>query len=82
MSFSLADQVHEILNEIICPFERGAGLRERRQILLFDLIQALLVTDKQPDGGAGGKRVETIGIEGSLHVGLLERFDMAIDGPL
>jgi hypothetical protein len=68
-----------ILNEIICPFERWAGLAERRQILLFDFIQALGVTNKQPDGGAGCKRVETIGIECSLNARLLERFSMAID---
>ena len=63
-----------ILNEIIGPFEGWAGLAERRQILLFDLIQAPGITDKQPDGGAGCKRVETVGMERSLNAGLLERF--------
>ena len=82
MSFSLADHLHEILNEIICSFEGWAGLTERRQILVFDLVQALGVTDKQPDGGASSKRVETVGIERSLNARLLERFNMAIDGTL
>src|SRR5438105_12730115 len=63
-----------ILNEIICPFESWAGLAERCQILLFDLIQALLVTNKQPDGGAGCQRVETIGIERSLNTRLSDAF--------
>src|SRR5713226_9079614 len=81
MSFSFADHLHEILNEIICPFEGWAGLAERRQILLFDLVQAVGVSDKQPDSGAGGKRVETVGIEGSLNARLFERFQMAIDRP-
>jgi hypothetical protein len=74
MSFSLASHLHEFLNEIICAFEGWAGLTEHRQILLFDLIQAPGGTDKQPDGGAGCKRVETIGMERSLDAGLLERF--------
>ena len=60
---------------------RWAGLAECRQILLFDLIQALFVTDKQPDGSAGGKLAETIGVERSLNARLLERFNMAIDRP-
>jgi hypothetical protein len=63
-----------ILNKIICPFERWAGLAERRQILLFDLIPALLVTDKQPDRSAGCKRVEAIGIERSLNARLSDAF--------
>ena len=70
-----------ILNEIIGPFERWAGLAERRQILLFDFVQALLVTDKQPDGSAGSKLAETSGMKRSLNTGLLERFNMAIDRP-
>lgn len=57
MPFSLANHLHEILNNIICPFKGWAGLAERGQILLFDLIQTLLVADKQPDGGISGKLV-------------------------
>lgn len=70
-----------ILNEIICPFEGWAGLAECRQILLFDLVQALLVADKQPDSGASCKGVETIEIERSPNARLFERFNMAIDRP-
>ena len=69
-----------ILNEIIGPFERRAGLAERYQILLFDLIQVFGLKDKQPDGSAGSKFVEAIGVERSLNRSLLECFNMAIDG--
>jgi hypothetical protein len=70
-----------ILNEIRGPFEGWAGLTECRQILLFDFVQTLGVTHKQPDGGAGWKRVETIGVERSLHVRRVTRFSLALDRP-
>ena len=68
-----------ILNEIICPFEGWARLAEGGQILPLEVVQALLVTDKQPDGGGGRKRMEPVGVESSLNAGLLEGFNMAID---
>ena len=79
MSFFLADHLHEIGNQIIGPFERWAGLAEGGQILLFNLVQTLLVADKQPDGSVGSKLAEAIRIEGSLNMSLLEGLDMAID---
>ena len=82
MSFSLADHLHEILHEIIGAFERWARLAEHSQILLFNLIQPLLVPDKQPDGRASGKRVETATMERRLKTGRLEGFNMAIDRAL
>src|SRR6266567_4043199 len=45
------------------------------------VVQALGVADKQPDGGARCKRVETIEIERSPNARLFERFNMAIDRP-
>ncbi len=38
MPLSLVNHAHEILNEVICPFEGWAGEASRRQILLFDLV--------------------------------------------
>jgi hypothetical protein len=70
-----------ILNKIIGPFEGGAGLAEYCQILLFNLVQTLGITDKQPDRSARCKLAETVGIERSLNARLLERFKMAIDCP-
>ena len=82
MSFSLLNHLHEILHELIGSFEGETRLAERRQILLFDLVQAFGITHKQPDGGAGGKRVETVRIERSLNALLFECFNMAIDCPV
>jgi hypothetical protein len=63
-----------ILNKLICPFEGQTGLAEGNQILLFDVVQALGITDEQPDSGTGCKRVETIGIERSLNARLSDAF--------
>lgn len=43
------DHHHEILNELIRPLERWAGLTEGSEVLPFDLIQCFWLTDKEPD---------------------------------
>jgi hypothetical protein len=44
---------------------------------LFDLVQALGIKDKQPDGSAGSKLAEAIGVERGLNAGLS---DVSLDG--
>src|SRR6266702_6834617 len=76
------DHGQEILNELIHPFECGTDLAEGGQILLFDLIEACWITHKEPDRRIGREFLETMRVDRSLHLSLLEGFQVAIDTSL
>src|SRR2546421_11925885 len=76
------DHGQEILNELIRPFEGGTDLAEGSQILVFDLIEGLWITHKEPDCRIGRELVETMRADRSLHLSLLEGFQVAIETSL
>src|SRR5947209_4313106 len=77
--FSLVDHREELLNEVVRFLERWTDLAKGSQILSFDLIQAVRITHKQPDGGASRKRLKTRQGGCCLHFCLLERLQGAVD---
>jgi hypothetical protein len=53
MPLPFVNHREEILHEVIGRPELGADLAKSSQSFLFHLIQALGVTDKEPDGSIG-----------------------------
>src|SRR6266567_8182061 len=79
MPFSLMNHQQKILQEIIRLFEGSTGLTQGSEILSFDLIKLFRITHKEPDRRVHRIFLETLWIERSSHLGLLERCQMAID---
>ena len=82
MPFSLMNHSQKSLQEVIRLFEGSTRLTKGGQILSLDLIKLLRITHKQPDRSIRRLFVEALWIEGSSHLSLLERFQVAVDTPL
>src|ERR1700682_5844901 len=82
MAFSFVNHRQKILQEIIRFFEGNADLTKSGQILSFDLIKLFRITHKQPDRRIHRIFLETLWIERSSYLSLLERFQIAVDAPL